>query len=133
MDLIKSINDHLKLQEMCLLLSHKILKSCQSDDIDLLISLIDNRERLLSTLAHLFQNIDYELNQLPASAIGPELIDFLKEWQSKMINLSQEITNLDQEVVVTLEQSKDSIALEISKIFKQKENLKGYDLSTVKR
>lgn len=118
---------------MCLLLSHKILKSCQNDDIDLLVSLTENRERLLSALAHLFQNIDHELNLLPGEAISPELIVFLKEWQSKMINLSQEITNLDQQVVATLEQSKDSITLEISKIFKQKENLKGYDLSTVKR
>lgn len=133
MDLIKSINDHLKLQEMCLLLSHKILASCHKDDLDLVVSLLENRERLLSTLTHLFQNIDRELNLLPAEALSDELIAFLKEWQSKMINLSQQITSLDHDVMENLEKSKDNLASEITKIFRQKENLKGYDLSNVKR
>lgn len=133
MDIIKSVKDHLKLQEMCLLLSHKILNSCKSEDLDLLASLAENRERLLSTLAHLFHNIDRELNLLPGEALSPELIEFLKEWQSKMINLSQQITALDDEIVTSLEKSKDSVSVEITKIFKQKENLRGYDLSTVKR
>ena len=133
MDIRKSINDHLKLQEKCLQLSKKILESCKKDDLDLLISLTENRERLLSTLSHLYQNIDHQLNLLSAESITPDLILFLKEWQSKMIKLSHEITLIDEDTLVKLEENKDSVAIEISKIFKQKENLKGYDLSSVKR
>src|SRR3989338_469336 len=99
MEIIKSINDHMKLQEMCLNLSNKILESSRKDDLDLLVSLTENRERLLSSLQYLFQDIDHRLNLLSAEHITPDLIAFIKEWQSKMIKLSNDIVIIDEEIL----------------------------------
>ena len=77
-----------------------------------------NRERLLSVLDQISQKIDWE-------AIS---IDSRNELNRKI----EYIKNLDVKLLAKLQGHREEVKKEIEQTYKQKENVKGYNLSDVK-
>jgi hypothetical protein len=77
-----------------------------------------NRERLLSVIDQISQQIDWE-----TISIGD---------RSELNRKIEYIKNLDLKLLSQLDEHKEEVKKEIEQTFKQKENIKGYNLSDVK-
>ena len=133
MNILKRTQEHITLLNKALALTQEIAIKTRESDLDNVVELSENRERLVQLIFHLFGQIDRELNLLTAEEITPSLVASLKVWQEQMNILVDTINELDQEVIVALETNKEQTTGEIAQIFQSKENLKGYNLNNVKR
>lgn len=77
-----------------------------------------NRERLLSVIDQISQQIDWETISIDDRSELNRKIEYIK--------------NLDLKLLSQLDQHKEEVKKEIEQTFKQKENIKGYNLSDVK-
>jgi hypothetical protein len=78
----------------------------------------DNRERLLSIIDQISKQIDW---------------NSVSEEQKNDLNRKIEyIKNLDVKLLTKLQEYQEEVRREIEQTFKQKENIKGYNLSDVK-
>jgi hypothetical protein len=85
---------------------------------DELTRFTDNRERLFSILGQISQKIDWSLvEDINKDEINRK-IDYLKK--------------LDEKLLVSLQEYKLEVKKEIEQTFRQKENVKGYNLNDTK-
>jgi hypothetical protein len=77
-----------------------------------------NRERLLSVIDQISQQIDWETISIDDRSELNRKIEYIK--------------NLDLKLLSQLDEYKEEVKKEIEQTFKQKENIKGYNLSDVK-
>lgn len=129
----QKIKEHINLLNKALNLTQEIDDKINQDKFDEVYDLSDNRERLVQIIIHLFHQIDKDLNHINSEDITPHLVQELKLWQDQMNTLVNAINDLDEKIVLTLELEKSKTTGEIAQLFKSKESLKGYDLSTVKK
>jgi hypothetical protein len=78
----------------------------------------DNRERLLSVIDQISQKIEW-----PLVAI---------ETRDELYRKIKYIKSLDNQLLTKLQEHQQSMKKEIEQTFRQKENIKGYNLSDVK-
>ena len=78
----------------------------------------ENRERLLSVLDQISQQIDWTTISIENRDETNRKIEYIK--------------NLDVKLLIKLNEHKEEVKREIEQAFKQKENIKGYNLSDVK-
>lgn len=133
MNIQKRTQDHLALLGKALNLTQEIEQKTQEGDLDNVVELSENRERLVQLIFHLFTQIDRELNLLTAEEINPRLVSDLKLWQEQMNLLVDSINTIDKSIIGRLETDKTGASVEIAQLFQTKGNLKGYDLSSVKK
>jgi hypothetical protein len=101
----------------CIFETEKSL-SLSLDEFDIFYKSIENRERLLQII-----------NQISLQ------VDWLQVNLDKRNELNQKIElmkKLDNELLTKLQEFKSSLKKEIETTFRQKENIKGYNLSQVK-
>lgn len=77
-----------------------------------------NRERLLSVLDQISQQIEWTTISIESRNELSRKIDYIK--------------SLDVKLLTKLQEHKEEVKKEIEQTFKQKENIKGYNLSDVK-
>jgi len=128
-----------------LLAEHKIMlaKTIKSTDLlyrmalnnmyPELVKETENRQRLISILAHFQTKIELEIDSLDPESVPSYLIDVLNEWKSEFSLKTHEIRQVDRKIVDLLTQNKDQISKEIAHLFKDRELFKGYNLTNVKR
>ncbi|MFZ4713003.1 MAG: hypothetical protein ACOYL6_04810 [Bacteriovoracaceae bacterium] len=133
MNIQKRTQEHLNLLNKALSLTQEIAQKTTEGDLDVVVTLSENRERLVQLIFHLFTQIDRDLNILTAEEITPRLVQDLKMWQEHMNLLVDSINDLDEQIIDRLEQDKSGATAEIAQLFQTRENLKGYDLSSVKK
>ena len=115
------------MDKMILLFDEFIMKAVtmtesilNSDEIDTakLEDFTQNRERLLSLLDQISQQIDWETVSINSRNEFSRKIDYIK--------------SLDMKLLAKLQDHKQEVQKEIEQTFKQKENIKGYNLNDVK-
>lgn len=115
------------MDKMILLFDEFIMKAVtmtesilNSDEIDTakLEDFTQNRERLLSVLDQISQQIDWATVALDSRNEFSRKIDYIKI--------------LDVKLLAKLQEHKQEVQKEIEQTFKQKENIKGYNLNDVK-
>lgn len=106
--------------EKILSLTLKILQDCEENQTESLIEDLNNRERIIGVLNYLQD----KLNKEPTN-INKALIE-----ESNRI-LGQ-IEKLDTQIITCLEKIKEETNSEIAKVYKTKENFKGYNLKNTK-
>jgi uncharacterized protein YdcH (DUF465 family) len=133
MNIQKRTQEHLMLLNKALGLTQEIAQKTSQGNLDEVIQLSDNRERLVQLIFHMFTQIDRELNLISSEDLNPRLIQDLKLWQEQMNLLVDSINALDEQIINRLENDKTQSTAEIAQLFNTRENLKGYDLSNVKK
>jgi uncharacterized protein YdcH (DUF465 family) len=133
MNIQKRTQEHLMLLNKALGLTQEIAQKTSQGNLDEVIELSDNRERLVQLIFHMFTQIDRELNLISSEDLNPRLIQDLKLWQEQMNLLVDSINALDEQIINRLETDKTQSTAEIAQLFSTRENLKGYDLSNVKK
>lgn len=87
----------------------------QNDRID---SFTDNRDRLLSVISQIANQIDWNL------------ID--NEKKTDLNKQLEYIKKLDEKLLIKLQEYREELKLDIEKTCRQKENIRGYNLNDVK-
>lgn len=104
-------------------LTQLALKLVQNKEFEKLSEVLDNRERALSVITSLSEKLSL-YNKTDSKA----LIKF-----NKQVGLIiEKIANMDAIITSCLNHEKEKTQFEIAKTFKNKENLKGYNLNRLK-
>ncbi|MDA8791719.1 hypothetical protein N9N67_00665 [Bacteriovoracaceae bacterium] len=106
--------------EKILSLTLKVLQDCEIGETENLTEDLNNRERLIGVLNYLQDKLSKE-----PTNINKQLIE-----ESNRI-LGQ-IEKLDIQIVDSLEKIKEETNSEIAKVYKTKENFRGYNLKNTK-
>ena|SRR3989338_3553922 len=127
------IDNHLDILSRIIKSSEGILHLSKSCEIEELYRETQNRDRLLNILEEAQVKIQKEIEDLQASQIKKEVVDLIKNWQMKMNNQVELISNIDEQIVDLLDCERTNITKEISELYKKKQSFKGYNLKNVQR
>lgn len=105
-------------------LTASALKKVQENELEDLVTILDNRERSLNIITSLSEKLSlYKNVDAPE-----ELIEF-----NNQVNLIiDKIVNMDDIITTCLQYEKEKTQIEIAKTYKNKENFKGYNLNNTK-
>lgn len=130
--IMENIQAHLMILELAFASSVKIRTFSSSEDLNLLESETENRERIVNILAQLQYKIEGQIDQLAGSDLTNDSIPILKSWFNDLAIWTDKMTTIDAETVEILSEQKEKTTKEIVTVFKNKEKFKGYSLSNKK-
>jgi hypothetical protein len=132
----KEIMKHTILMDRAVEVSMNLLNMAKNEDIDILISEIHNRTRLINLLELLQEKIecyfDQFLTQEHSKQTNEYLISVLTSWNYDFHSIIKKIDLIDQKTLEMLGKNKEKLSLEISSIFQNKMKHKGYQLNSSK-
>ena len=114
--------------EKAIYISQKSLTYADQNDFLKLDKLIVEREKVVNIILTLHERLDLEQNNLPTEEDRRKAIQF----NNQANLLFSKIAELDQKLIDKLDIEKNKTQIEIAKSFKNKENLKGYNLNCLK-
>lgn len=112
------------MEKLVLLLEEYIIKiiseterilNLPPEEYEFLTKLIDNRERLLKIIEKLSVDIDWKMISLEKRKEINCSIDYVKK--------------LDEQLICKLQETRENLKKEIEITFRQKENIKGYNMN----
>jgi hypothetical protein len=124
---------HTDLMDMCTTCSVKMLKAAQAGKVDEADQESINRERLVNIISKVQTTIEDEIKAVSLGEGANYLVSLVKAWSNDIELWLQTVGKLDQEILSALEDEKLKTTQEISSTFQNKEKIKGYNLSTVKK
>ena len=110
--------------------TQRIIKSIEREDWEAVEFCILNRDRAISLIEEKQAAIDTHINGVDKNHITPEFIALIKAWAFDTEAWIKYTMKADENILVSLEGSKKSITIEITKLFKSKQAFNGYDLSS---
>lgn len=93
------------------------LEHLENENIPELVNTLDNRERVINVLNQITQSGNNSINA---------------KTQNLIIEITSEVDKIDKFIDEKLHSLRDKVHLEIAKVFKTKENFKGYNLNDLK-
>lgn len=133
MKLFEGIMQHLDLLEALTSATKSLNHAAVNAQVDLVWQITENRDRLINVIRTIQTRIEDDINELELSTVGKEHIDILKTWSQEVNQVIFLNDKLDQETTALLVEQKDQAATEIGSVFKNRQSVKGYDLSNVKK
>lgn len=106
-----------KLIEKAVILTADAMSLSTSDNIEDINKLISHRDHILNIFSNTYERLEKNLNQ---------------EYKNQLNQLIVQIMDMDQLILENLEKQKEKVQIDIAKIFKNRENFKGYNLNTLK-
>lgn len=93
------------------------LECTNSENVELTLKKLDERERIINAITHLSKD--------------PEVQNH-SEFTNQVYQVINKIHEEDQKILEKLASLKSKLHFEIAKVFKTKENFKGYNLNSIK-
>src|SRR5690606_18836312 len=106
-----------KLIEKAVILTADAMNLSTSDNVEDINKLISHRDHILNIFSNTYDRLEKNLNQ---------------EYKNQLNQLIIQIMDMDQLILENLEKQKEKVQIDIAKIFKNRENFKGYNLNTLK-
>jgi hypothetical protein len=129
---MENIQAHLMILELAYSSSLKIRTLAEGEDIVLVESETENRERIVNILAQIQHKIEEQVDQLTGNDLADDSIPILKSWFNDLAIWTDKMTTVDAETVELLSAQKEKTTQEIVAVFQNKEKFKGYSLSNKK-
>jgi translation initiation factor 2B subunit (eIF-2B alpha/beta/delta family) len=124
---------HTDLMDMCSTCSKRMLSAAQEGNVDLADQESFNRERLVNIISKVQSAIEAEIKAVSLGEGAEYLVSMVKAWNNDLELWLESIGKLDQEILTALDEVKSKTTQEISSTFQNKEKIKGYNLSSVKK
>jgi len=103
--------------EKAVILTSDALSLSQGDQIEEVSRLIAKRDNVFEIFNLTYERVESVFNQ---------------EYKNQLNQLISQIMQMDLIILQNLELQKEKVQIDIAKIFKNKENFKGYNLNTLK-
>ena len=113
--------------------SQHILQYAINKNADELESSSQNRFRLINIIDHLNSKIDNSLKSINNLESCTNLLEILKTWSIELDIWTQKINKIDVSIMEEVNIFKTETCKEIGTTYKSKNQLQGYDLSSVKK
>ena len=126
------IKNHHEFMERGLSSTKKILDSIKSEKFDVLTQECENRQRLISVMEKIQKIIEDLILGNKSRLKNPVFKKEILKWQREYELWIIDIDNLDQYILNLLNQEKDKTTQEIATVFKNRQTMQRYDLSTTK-
>lgn len=133
MKLFERIMQHMDLLTGLTDASRGLLAAATNGKVELIEQITDNRERLISIIKTFQSGIEDDVKKLKAGDVTTAEIEILKTWSNEVNQIVLLNDKIDQEVVTALTTQKEQTTQEIASVFKNRQSVKGYNLSSVKK
>jgi hypothetical protein len=133
MKLFERIMQHMDLLTGLTDASRGLLAAATNGKVELIEQITDNRERLISIIKTFQSGIEDDVKKLKAGDVTRAEIEILKTWSNEVNQIVLLNDKIDQEVVTALTTQKEQTTQEIASVFKNRQSVKGYNLSSVKK
>lgn len=133
MKLFERIMQHMDLLTGLTDASRGMLAAAKNGKVELIEQITDNRERLINIIRTFQSGIEADVKKLKAGDVTKAEIEVLKTWSQEVNQIVVLNDKIDQEVVQVLKEEKDKTTQEIASVFKNRQSVKGYNLSSVKK
>ena len=124
---------HTDLMDMCTTCSKNMLRAALAGKVDEADQESVNRDRLVNIISEVQTSIENEIKATTLENDAEYLVSLVKAWSNDIELWLHSVGKLDQEILSALEDEKQKTTQEISSTFQNKEKIKGYNLSTVKK
>lgn len=121
---VESMMRHLVLMDKIKVQSAELYHLSFTEKVDQLLLGLENRDRMVAELNRLQNKICADFKE--------ETATILECWTQDLNKFIQLIARVDQEITSVLEFQKDRTAKEISSLYQNKENIKKYNLNSLR-
>jgi len=114
--------------QMCfkaLEVTQKILMYCDENEFEKVAIALADRESLINIINKLSNSLNEDMKTNKCS-------DKESQIRESLVKVIEDIRKLDDKILLRLQNAKEDTQIEIARAFKNKENLKGYNLSSLK-
>ena len=111
-----------------ILISQQTVESVDALRFDRVEELTQKREKIINIILTLHERLDLSQQILKNTAESDRAIAF----NNQLNLLIEKISDFDEYIMLRLNEEKDKTQIEIAKVFKNKENFKGYNLNCLK-
>lgn len=132
-ELIDLIMRHLSTIDGCNKVSHSVLDAAVKGNIDLVQHESDNRDRIINVIGTFQTKIEKVIQDLSNTEATEQNLSIVRSWNEDINSWIKFTGELDNKTTNILNNLKDQTTQEIGTIYKTKENVKGYNLSSVKK
>jgi hypothetical protein len=109
-------------------ISQQTVERVDAMQFDKVEELTRKREKIINIILTIHERLDLSQKILKNTAESERAIAF----NNQLNLLIEKISDFDEYVMVKLNEEKDKTQIEIAKVFKNKENFKGYNLNCLK-
>ncbi len=114
--------------EKAVKISQECVNQVNMGDFEALEDLIKKREKVISVICTVHERLTLEQTSLKNEGHKEDAVLY----NNQLNLLLGKISEFDDFIVSKLDEEKDKTQIEIAKVFKNKENLKGYNLNCLK-
>jgi hypothetical protein len=111
-----------------ILISQQTIERVDALQFDKVEELTHKREKIINIILTLHERLDLSQQILKNTAESERAIAF----NNQLSLLVEKISQFDDYIMLRLNDEKDKTQIEIAKVFKNKENFKGYNLNCLK-
>jgi hypothetical protein len=111
-----------------ILISQQTVERVDALQFDKVEELTQKREKVISIILTLHERLDLSQQILKNTAESERAVAF----NNQLNLLIEKISDFDEYIMLRLNEEKDKTQIEIAKVFKNKENFKGYNLNCLK-
>jgi hypothetical protein len=105
--------------------TQKILMYCDENEFEKVAIALADRESLINIINKLSNSLNEDMKTNKCS-------DKESQIRESLVKVIEDIRKLDDKILLRLQNAKEDTQIEIARAFKNKENLKGYNLSSLK-
>lgn len=128
-----AITTHLNMLDEVIKSSRSILAYSEKGDVQRLEAESNNRQRVINIVEYVQTRIEKSVKVIPPSVFNEEISQTLNNWQKSLGEKIQEIADIDNQLMRSIEANKNQIKDEISSLQPGKKSMKGYHSGNVKR
>ncbi len=133
MILFERIMQHMDLLSALTESSNAILMAASKGSFNLVDEISDNRERLVNVIKTFQETIENDIGDLKAEDLTESNVDIIRTWANEVGEIVMLNDNLDRETTIILQGAKEETTKEIASVYKNRQSMKGYDLTSVKK
>ncbi len=132
-EIFEGIQNHLSFLENARTSAESMLAASKTNNVDAVTNEADNFERLLKIVEETQKDIEQKIYLLDPKSVTNTELEILKLWVQEVNTITERINNIDELTLEQLNQLKDETGAEIAAVYSNREKIRGYAFSSVKK
>ena len=129
--LMELVNKNITLFEESIKITRLIKSAANQDNVEEAVNLVENRDRLINIITETQQELIEKIAQVEGPRLTTAFVNYLKNWKIKVNSSVATIKDLDSEILICLENSKNEAMNKVATMLQNIQKVRNYDSQNI--
>jgi len=129
--LMELVNKNITLFEESIKITRLIKSAVDQDNVEEAVNLVENRDRLINIITETQQELIEKIAQVEGPRLTTAFVNYLKNWKIKVNSSVATIKDLDSEILICLENSKNEAMNKVATMLQNIQKVRNYDSQNI--